>query len=664
MTIKTKLRLAFGFLIGLFIVFGAAVFYVLAVVAAHSDKITNDVLTSGQATYAIDVATSDYRGMEMLHVLSTDAAEMRQYETRMARLTEEVAKWRAVYEPLIDTPEERQHYEAFARQYAAYLKNSAEMVVLSRSNDNTEATALIKTSSTLFEAMSRDLEEIIALAGAQALAVNAESAAITDRSRTIIAGGLVVVLIFGGVCLWKVDGSIGRPIATMTGGLNRIAAGDFTPVALATDRADDIGQMARAVEATCMAVRALASDLAELVEAANSGALSTRVETLGHTGEYATLVHGMNELIEGMTKPLFEVVEVMQLLAAGDLHGRMQGAYEGDLRALKANLNRSLDALVSLLNELGAVTAAMAEGDLSRSVGGTYQGDFAVLKGHTNQAIEQLRALIGAIAENTGQIAVAVTQTSAAARQVADESSRQLTTLNAVAVSVGETAASVDTIASNALRGSELAGKTSSFAEDGRVQLVRLAEAVERIALTHSRIEQITGKITRIADKTHILSLNAGIEAARAGQEGLGFGIVAQQIGRLAEEAAVAAHDIEQIIAESTQMVHQGVGTTAEARTAIERIAEAARDSGGTVQAISAAMSQQAGAVKDLHERLSALRLGSQANAAAAEEISATMEELARMVHRARDHVSRFVLVSPEQRAACPPLSYASSANS
>ena len=664
MTIKTKLRLAFGFLIGIFVAFGAAVVFVLSVISAHSDKITNDVLTSVQTTYAIDVATSDYRAAEMLHVLSTDAAEMRQYEGGMARLKEVIATLRTRYEPLIDTPAERQHYDAFARNYAAYLKNSGEMLALSQRNDNDEAVVLIKNSAGLFDALSKDLEELVQLAELYAKVVNEDSAAITSRSRTIIAIGLLVVLIFGAVCLWTVDGGIGRPIATMTGTLNRLAVGDFTPVALATDRADDIGQMVRAVEATCMAVRALASDLAELVEAANAGALSTRVEALGHTGEYATLVNGMNELIEGMTRPLFEVVEVMQLLAAGDLRGRMEGAYEGDLRALKANLNRSLDAMVSLLNELGSVTASMAQGDLSRSIAGSYQGDFALLKGHTNQAIEQLRALIGAIAENTDQIAVAVTQTSAAARQVADESSRQLTTLNAVAASVGETAVSVDIIASNAARGSELAGKTSSFAEDGRTQLVRLAEAVERIALSHSRIEQITGKITRIADKTHILSLNAGIEAARAGDEGLGFGIVAQQIGRLAEEAAVAAHDIEQIIAESTQSVHQGVGTTAEARVAIERIAEAARDSGGTVQAISAAMSQQSGAVKDLHERLSALRLGSQANAGAAEEISATMEELARMVHRARDHVSRFVLVSSEPRAACPPLSYASSANS
>lgn len=664
MTIKTKLRLAFAFLIGAFVAFGLIVLHVLSAVSADSNVVATDVLTAVRTTYAIDVATSDYRATELLHVLSNDAAGMQTYEKTMARLKDHIAALRAEYEPLVDTPEERRHYDSFARNYAAYLANSGKMLLLSQRNENTDAASTIKQATELFNALSADLEALVGLAAARAASANRDTAELIGDSRTLILGGLAVVLVFGGICLWAVDTGIGRPIATMTGTLNRLADGDFTPATAAAERADDIGQMARAVEATGMAVRALAGDLGELVEAANAGALSARAEVIGHSGEYAALVKGMNELIEGLTRPLFEVVEVMQMLAAGDLRGRMAGAYEGDLRALKVNLNRSLDALVNLLSELGAVSAAVAQGDLTRTVAGTYQGDFALLKANLNKAVEHLRGLIADIAADAGQTAVAITQTTAAARQVADESSRQLSTLITVAAGIGQTATAVDTIAHNAERGSELAARASACAEDGRSRLVRLAEAVERIATAHERIEQITGKIARISDKTHILSLNAGIEAARAGQEGRGFGVVAQQIGRLAEEAAVAAHDIEQIIAESTQLVRLGVTTTAEARTAIERIAEAAQDSGGTVQAISAAISQQSAAVKDLHERVSSLRASSQGNAGAAEEICATMEELARMIHRTRDQISRFALVPSESRATCPPLSYASSANS
>ena len=654
MSIKTKLRLAFAFLIGIFVAFGFIVLQVLSSVSADSSLIATDILTAVRTTYAIDVATSDYRAAELLHVLSKDAAGMDADEKTMERLKGEIAARRAEYEALVDTPEERRRYDSFVRSYTAYMASSEKMIALSREDQIADATVMVKQSARVFESLSKDLEELVQLATAQAAVANGNSNRLIGNSRSLILAGLAVVLVFGGICLWAVDNGIGRPIVAMTGTLNRLAEGDFTPTAAPVERADDIGQMARAVESTGMAVRALASDLGELVEAAHGGVLSTRVDVIGHGGDYATLVKGMNELIEGLTRPLFEVVEVMQMLAAGDLRGRMMGAYEGDLRALKANLNRSLDTLVTLLSEVGAISAAVAQGDLTRTVTGTYQGEYARLKSDLNQAVEHLRVLVADIAGDTEQTAVAVTQTTAAARQVADLSASQLGTLTNVAAGIGQTAMAVDTIAHNAARGSELAARTTAFAEDGQT---RLAEA-------HERIEQITGKIARISDKTHILSLNAGIEAARAGQEGRGFGIVAQQIGRLAEEAAVAAQDIEQIIAESTQLVRSGVAVTGEARTAIERIAEAAQDSSGVVQAISAAITQQSAAVKDLHERVSSLRAGSQGNAGAAEEICATMEELARMIHRTRDQISRFVLVSSESRASCPPLSSASSANS
>lgn len=664
MTIKSKLRLAFAVFIGLFVVFGLTVLQVLNWVSDDSDRVANDILASVETAYSIDVAASKYRALEMLHVLSPDAADMAGYKRGMDRLADDIRRSRARYERLVDTAEERRYYESFARSFDAYMANSRALIALSEENQNADAATLIRRADAVYQQLTGDLGNIVRLAADRAAAANQDSAVIVGTSRTVILGGIAVVVLFGALCLWAVDSGIGRPIAAMTGTLNRLAEGAFEPAGGASRRADDLGQMARAVEATGMAVKALTSDLGELIDAANAGALSTRAETAGHTGEYARLVAGMNELIEGLTRPMFEVVEVMQLLAAGDLHGRMEGAYEGDLRALKANMNRSLDALVTLLHELGTLTSAMARGDLSRSVTGTYQGEFAQLKTHINQAVERLRGLIASIADDTAQTAVAITQTSAAARQVADESARQLATLNAVTATIGETASAAGTIAHNAVRGSELAARTVVHAEEGRSQLVRLAEAVERIAAAHGRIEQITGKIARISDKTHILSLNAGIEAARVGEQGVGFGIVAQQIGRLAEEAAVAAQDIERIIAESTQVVREGVGTTAVARGAVERIAEAAHESGGAVQAIAAAMTQQSNAIKDLHGQLSALQLGSEANAGAAEEISATMEELARMVHRTRDQIGRFTLAPPEPNAPCPPLSYASSASS
>lgn len=644
MTIKTKLRLAFLLMTVLFAVFGGVALRALQMVSSDALQIARVELPSVVLTNAINTATSDYRSDELLHILSSDPKEKAGFEAEMAKQKASIERWRAAYEPLIDTPDEKQRYAAFSRDYALYLASSEKAIALSRQSASLEATASIKETGRLFEGFSDDLVELVRIAQASGDQVGASAVRTSERGRLAIAIAIVAMILFGLFCMWVVDALISRPVASLTETLQQVGEGDLAVTVALTDRRDDIGQMARATEATIEAIKGLADDLGRLVDAAHGGTLSTRVEPGKHKGEYAVLVGGLNELIELLTKPLFELVSVMQLLAGGDLKGRMTGSYEGDLRALKANMNRSLDSLVNLLGEMAAVAERMAEGDLTRSVGGSYQGDFAVLKGNVNRALEELRALIGEIAGNTEQIAAAATETSAAARQVAEESSRQLSSLTAIAGAVSQTAQSVGEITVNAERGRDLAAGTAGLAEEGRQKLTRLAEAVERIAAGHGRIEQITGTITRIADKTHILSLNAGIEAARAGEQGAGFGIVAQQIGRLAEEAALAVRDIETIVAESTRTVHEGVTTTGEARGAIDRIAVAAHDSGLAVQAISSAMTQQASAVQELVRRLSDLRAGSEGNAAAAEQISATMEELARMVHRARTQVDRFTL--------------------
>ncbi len=644
MTIKTKLRLAFLLMIVLFALFGAVALKALSLVDRDIDHIAGDVLPSVIATNAINTATSNYRAAEMRHVLSTDPADMQRIEADLAKLRNDVATWRSRYEPLVDTAAERERYANFSRDYAAYLANSERMLVKSARNENTQAAGMINEATRLFEDFSEDLVALVRLAQTDSEQTSAAAAQVAARGRSVIILGLAVAIGFALFCMWLVETMISRPVAGLTGTLRKVGAGDLSVEVGMTDRADDIGQMARATDATIQSVKGLAGDVGVLVDAAQSGTLSVRAEQGRHHGEYATLVGGLNELIDTLTKPLYEVVSVMQLLSAGDLQGRMTGAYEGDLRALKANMNRSLDALVSLLGELATLAERMADGDLTATVAGSYQGDFAVLKGNVNRALTRLRELVGSVADDTVQIAAAATETSAAARQVAELSDRQLVSLTAVAGAVSQTAQSVEEIAVNAGRGRDLATATAGLAEEGRVKLARLSDAVERIATAHDRIERIAGTITRIADKTHILSLNAGIEAARAGEQGLGFGIVAQQIGRLAEDAALAVRDIESIVAESGQTVREGVATAGEARGSIERIAEAARDSGGAVQAISAAMAQQSVAVQELVRRLTELRSGSEGNAAAAEEISATMEELARMVHRARDQIGRFRL--------------------
>lgn len=195
----------------------------------------------------------------------------------------------------------------------------------------------------------------------------------------------------------------------------------------------------------------------------------------------------------------------------------------------------------------------MANNDLTHQLTGNYQGEFSLLKASTNQAIGHMVEILQEITISTSQSAVAIAQTSESSKYVADEASQQMLAIENVSKTIDDTADSVGEIARKAQEGSQLACSTANFANDGQIQLNKLIELIQHIDAEYVRIEKITDEITRIADKTHLLSLNAGLEAMRAGDYGLGFGFVAQQIGALAEEVTSSANSIGTVINSSGQ---------------------------------------------------------------------------------------------------------------
>ena len=160
----------------------------------------------------------------------------------------------------------------------------------------------------------------------------------------------------------------------------------------------------------------------------------------------------------------------------------MVGAYDGDVRALKANLNRSLDTVVGLLTEVGGMANGLAEGRLDIRLTGAYHGAFADIKDNVNDGLDSLRAAMAVIYVNIGQVAAAAVETAAAGNQVA-------------ALAADESAA-------------------------------------------RAAVRDVAG----LAGEAHLLALNAGVVSARDGE---GFAQTAADIAALAEKAANAARRLQ-----------------------------------------------------------------------------------------------------------------------
>lgn len=646
-TIKTKLRLAFLWMVFTFMLFGFLINTTLDTMNQQTERLEKDYMPSILLINTISNLINDFRIAESQHLLVTGETDTLLWDKKLGRVKEKLKNAQDRYEKLISSEHEQQIYRSFYGKYQEYGVLSEQMLFQSRSNKDNEARQHFLHSRIVFESLNQDLHKLVELnsrAGIELTHLN--NTAFSEARQFVFA---VILAIFMLALLFMVvfDYNISRALQVLTGWMRGLAEGCLADADAEEDinnRADEIGQMGQALAVVTRTLKNLSGDALELIDATRAGVLSTRVDALRHPGEYGKIVDGMNALIDSLSAPLKEVSQIMQGLAMGDLDGRMQGDYQGELYLLKVNVNRSLDALVNLLNELGSILHNLSEADLTRFLQGGYHGEFSVLKANTNKTIARLIELLGEITQGTAQSAVAITQTSDAARYVAGESSRQMLAIEQVSLTLQETAVSVHEVAERAREGSELADATALSARQGQTQLARLIELIQLTDAEYGKIEQITDEITRIADKTHLLSLNAGLEAMRAGESGNGFGFLAQQIGRLAEEVSTSARHIGEVIDGSAQKIRLSVHVTRETQTAMTGIAEAAGISQQNAQAISVAIVQQSAAMTSLSERVSHIRQGSEATASASEQISATMHHLAQTVRNTADQAAQFKL--------------------
>jgi methyl-accepting chemotaxis protein len=336
-------------------------------------------------------------------------------------------------------------------------------------------------------------------------------------------------------------------------------------------------------------------------------------------------------LSRGVTAPLERTVEVLEAVAAGDLSRRLPVRGRDELARMAAALNTAIDAQRRSLEEtrlagereqavqqaaaereraqaeelrgkvdrLLAVVEAAAEGDLTRPV--TVHGDDAIGRMGTGlgRLLAQLRGSIARIASSAAHLASSSEELSATAAQVganAEETSAQAATVSAAAEQVSassqtvatgteEMSASIREIARNATEAAEVAQRGVRAVESAGATVAQLGGS-------SAAIGEVVKLITSIAEQTNLLALNATIEAARAGEAGKGFAVVASEVKELAKETAKATEDIGRRIAAIRQDSGSVVESIEEVGRIIMQIAEIQTTIAGAVEEQSATTSE------------------------------------------------------------------------
>ncbi len=326
----------------------------------------------------------------------------------------------------------------------------------------------------------------------------------------------------------------------------------------------------------------------------------------------------------------------------------------GDLSRLavvtgRDEIGRTAEAFNGLLSELNTLVAAIssvmaraAVNDLSVRVTMAARGDIGRLKDDVNASLEALSRTLRNTMKNIHHVASASSQVSTAVGQISDGAQSQANAVKQIAAGIRTTAQAVEQVFSDARASSHNAGEAVGQVSAGRQQVLDMVNSVNAIAENSRAIAKITNVIGRIASQTNMLSLNAAIEAARAGDAGKGFAVVAEEVGKLADHSGRSADEITALISKASTDAHDGVDRAQAMGFSIDQISFAVREFERLASSISSAMEKQTAAVEDIRSSIEDLARIGTANAVAAEEVTATMVELSRLAEQTRSEIQQF----------------------
>lgn len=301
---------------------------------------------------------------------------------------------------------------------------------------------------------------------------------------------------------------------------------------------------------------------------------------------------------------------------------------------------------------------AVAKGDLTRTPTAEGKDELDHVALGLTQVIQGLRSDIQAISQSAEGTASSATELAATTEQVnrTTEELRRSTEQERLAMERSSAAlvemnANIQQVKQSAMRAETLAARSQEAGHQGLTAVQDTGRAMEAIEESSSKVNRIITVITDIARQTNLLSLNAAIEAAKAGAMGKGFAVVAEEVRKLAERSGTAAKEITTLIQESTDRVGLGTEAVKQATLNLERIEGHVRDNAGQLKEITAAMDEQGRASEEVVQAMESATQMVERNASAATELSATVQETARttdelanLAHQLQNLTRRFKL--------------------
>lgn len=283
------------------------------------------------------------------------------------------------------------------------------------------------------------------------------------------------------------------------------------------------------------------------------------------------------------------------------------------------------------ISDISRLLAMMADGDFSGEPDRQYIGDFEQIDKSFKQIRSNLSEIIQRIGSSADSVKTGAEQMSDGTARLAEGTSRQAASIKTLVGAIDEISEQIKNNTENAERADNLSKVTADRITNQDREIKNMLAAMDEIKSRSNEISVIIKTIEDIAFQTNILSLNAAIEAARAGQAGKGFAVVADEVRNLASKSGEAANNTNALITATIDAVNNGAEIAERTAAAMTEVKSFSEQTAQYISKISEASAVQSESVRRIEEDADQIRTVTEQNSSTAEESASSCEELTGM---------------------------------
>jgi methyl-accepting chemotaxis protein len=473
----------------------------------------------------------------------------------------------------------------------------------------------------------------------------------------------IIVILLSGVIIYTINKLVVKKMHKLTTAANQLASGDANFNIPITSE-DEIAVLENSFNTIAESYKEKSTAAQKIAE----GNFDVDVEV---KSEKDALSKSMNKMISTIK----ELVDEVKILNTAAIEGRLsvrgkENQFSGEYKVIIKGMNTTLDSLLAPINEAVGALKLLSEGDLTVKIKSDFKGDHQKIKDSINQVVSSLHEAMVGVSEASNATASASSEISSSAEEMAAGAQEQSSQTTEIARGIEQMTKTIIETANNVTRVSESAKKSGSIAKHGgkvvndtiigmnkiAEVVLNAAEIVKKLGDSSDKIGEIIQVIDDIADQTNLLALNAAIEAARAGEHGRGFAVVADEVRKLAERTTKATKEIASMInqiqkdtnhavesiEQGTDEVNSGKELAQKAGDALGEIITSSSEVVDNIAQVAAASEEQSTAAEQISRNIDSMSSIAQESAVGVQQIAKATEDLNRLADNLQSLIARF----------------------